>query len=212
MRPARSKRKIGRLLENLREPNIWGMATPVLDREHNRSPYSACESQPVHYAAIGAALQLNQPQKFRHQVAFVPTEALESYLDDLLDTTVSDAILCIARRFTLSTAQATLAGISLCAIPLAAGLAVTANGGGFVAALLVTGILACPASYLLSKFFTERSLSRRMRFAQVVSGEIARRRGLGMGTMTPLFNSEFPRLRDVLSFSPWSGPSAELRN
>ena len=188
------------------------MDTSQIEGTAKRAAYSRSESLPVHYPAIGAALQLNQPQIFRHQVAFVPTEALESYLDDLLDTSVSDLVLCISRRIALSAAQTTILGFLICALPLIAGLAVTLYGGGFASALVVTGVLACPASFFLTKFFSERSLTRRMRYAQIVSGEIARRRGLGRGTMTPLFNSEFPRLRDVLSFSPWSGPSAELRN
>ena len=184
------------------------MATNQQDSGLERTAYRACESLPIHYAAIGAALQLNQPNNFRHQVAFVPTEALESYLDDLLDTEVSVAVLCLAGPST----RAAIIGVVLSVLSLAAGLIVTTYGGGFELALLVTGILACPGSYLLSKFFSERSLGRRMRFAQIVSSEIARRRGLGKNTMTPLYTSDFPRLRDVLSFSPWSGTSAELRN
>lgn len=172
-----------------------------------RTPYAHGASLPVHYAAIGAALLLNQPNFFRQQVAFVPTEALESYLDDLLDTLVSDETLCISLK-----AANALTGVLLSALSLVAGLIIAAFGGGFYLALFVTGILACPGSYLLSKLYLGRSLSRRMRYAQVVSSEIARRRGKGMGTMSPLYLSDFPRFRDVLSFTPWSGTSAGLQN
>ena len=112
--------------------------------------------------------------EFREGVAFVPVEVLESYLEDLLDPNKSCQELsivdaaCLRRRLALP-----LIGL---AFVVACGIHFAGQGVAIPAALGITLISAVPFGAMLHLAVTYDS-RRRMKFAQVVSREIARRRG-----------------------------------
>ena len=112
--------------------------------------------------------------EFREGVAFVPVEVFESYLEDLLDSNKSCQQLsiddggCLRRRLALP-----LIGL---AFVIACGIHFAGQGVSIPAALSITLISAVPFGALLHLAVTHDS-RRRMKFAQVISREIARRRG-----------------------------------
>lgn len=111
---------------------------------------------------------------FGHAVAFVPVEVLESYLDDLLDVGVSDESLFIHRSQS-SALVWTVSGVGAVAL-LAAVVQVMndATLASIVLLILVTFFCGLGAAlYLIPRM----KVLRRFSFANIVSGEIARRRG-----------------------------------
>lgn len=115
-------------------------------------------------------------REFQESVAFVPLEVLEAYLEDLLDEHVSEDRLFLKARHSMIRRTA-LIGVGLIG-SLVAGLSAVANGLSSIFALLLTVALALPFVWLWHVAPT-RGLARRMSFAQIVSKEIARRRGGG---------------------------------
>lgn len=147
-----------------------------------------------HYRAIGQALLDYERlsyifnggeakfRSFRQNVAVVPLETLESYLDDLLEQDMSDEILFIRRKGFFSRMEswflcgATAVLITLLALSLFSLSKILSFGiAGTVFALIFVA-----ASLLVQT----RSIMRRMDFAKIVSFEISRRRGGGAGKET----------------------------
>ncbi len=111
---------------------------------------------------------------FQTGVAFVAVEVLESYLEDLLDLDVSDDVLCIPRRRRLLNSSVTsLLGL---AGSFALGVYAASAGASLFVTFALTLSVALPFA-LLWHFTPSEGLARRMAFAQILSQEIARRRG-----------------------------------
>ncbi len=150
-------------------------------------PFGGCNRLLGQYQTIGAALlSLEDTQRrygggtaalaaFREGVSFVPVEVLESYLDDLLTLSVREETLFIQREF--DKAQLVSAGLPLAGIivAIAGGLYASSQGAPAVLSFACTISLALPFAVLWH--YVPRGATRRVRFAQVLSQEIARRRG-----------------------------------
>lgn len=111
---------------------------------------------------------------FQTGVAFVAVEVLESYLEDLLDLDVSDEALSIPRqRRVLNSSMTSLLGL---AGSFALGVYAASAGASLFVTFALTLSVALPFA-LLWHFTPSEGLARRMAFAQILSQEIARRRG-----------------------------------
>lgn len=128
---------------------------------------------------------------FREDVAFVSVSVLESYLEDLLDVEVTDERLCIAT----SGWRVRLEHLSALGLlgALACGLRLVSSGGSLVGSFLLTLVLALPAG-ILWHLAPRNGLARRVSFAQIVSQEIFRRRGIDRDGSAPIR----PRLSELL--------------
>lgn len=141
-------------------------------------PFGGCGRLLGQYRAIGSALLRVEFRRsvhiFRESVAAIPSEVLESYLDDLLDVSVREETLFIRRS--LGWLRAILApGVGF-VVALGTGLYAAAGGASFSVALSLTVCAALPFALML-QYFPKYGLMRRMGFAQIVSSEISRRRG-----------------------------------
>ena len=112
-------------------------------------------------------------KNFREATVFVSVEVLESYLDDLMDLSVSDERLHIERPRTSRVL------LTLVCVILAGLLAMPAG---------VLVVLCCiPAVLLVSGWYRSRSaLMRRLSFARAVTKEVNRRRGRDEGPLVPI--------------------------
>lgn len=141
-------------------------------------PFGGCNRLLSQYHTIGHELLLTEGRRgdseFREGVSFVSVEVLDSYLEDLLNPEVRDDMLFIVR-------EKTWTGSIL--IPLL-GLLFALGGGLYAASIgkslpfsfaLTLGV-AFPFALVL-QLFPRQGLMRRMRFAQILSSEISRRRG-----------------------------------
>ena len=111
---------------------------------------------------------------FQAEVSFVTTETLESYLEDLLDLGVKENSL-----FIKSPARIYVIGALILAGMLgsfAVGLYSATSGASWIFSFSVSVITSIPFA-MLWHFFPIDRLSRRMRFARLLSREISRRRG-----------------------------------
>ncbi len=111
----------------------------------------------------------------QYEVAFVHTEVLESYLDDLLDFTISDQSLFILKKQTLRIFNLlALLGLLIATV---VGFKMAEHGFSFYAALIAVLMIALPSGaflHLAPKFLP----NRRLFFAKILSQEISRRKGI----------------------------------
>jgi len=165
----------------------------------------------AHYEMIGRALVNWEKSRashgqseavlcetFREEVVFVPVEVLESYLEDLLATEVSESSLYIKRsqlgfgpkKFCSNRLWPKVcAGLGVL-VAMTIGLFAASIGASLVYSMAVTLICSLPFVSLWY-FAPQATLTRRMTFAQVVSHEIARRRGVDDDRpMRPAFAGE----------------------
>ena len=163
------------------------MSTPV--RKTNgkivRHPFGGCEVLRAHYACVGSALlkyektsqveEAEAAKELRVGISFVPVEVLESYLDDLLDSDVTEERLSIARR-NVSLKNYSIALIGLC-LAVAAGLSLASTGASLLFSFSITLLLGLPFA-VIWHYSPRCRLKRRMNFAQLLSVEIGRRRGI----------------------------------
>jgi hypothetical protein len=140
-----------------------------------------------HYRIIGAALlkfeadtsdynyrSFEPACALRENLAFLPVEVIESYLESLLDPEVSESELFIGRTAGgWASALVSLAGL-MGAIGL--GLYAATSGASLMLSFALTVCLAVPFA-VLWHYYPKGHLARRMSFARVLSEEIARRRG-----------------------------------
>jgi hypothetical protein len=145
-------------------------------------PFGGCRNLEAQYAAVGRALLAVEQQifsrrnqlLFRESVAFVPVEVLDSYLEDLLDTSVVDEKLFIEReRGWLTNHLVLLLGLG---IALVLGYFAYTQGASESLSATLSLLLFLP---LLGAWYLSprAGLLRRMAFARVVSREVAYRRG-----------------------------------
>jgi hypothetical protein len=172
----------------LKFSHIKFMQPLVEDSRRGSIPYGGCRRLRNQYSNIGQALlgceQLPRvkgvdrnddlTRLFHQEVAFIPTEVLESYLDDLLNLGRTERELyitpeksCLARRKTCGL----VAAVVVAAVFLGTWM------DGYLA-------LAVPVAVALGAIFSllwivvpYSSMSRRIKFAQIVSQEVTRRRG-----------------------------------
>lgn len=139
---------------------------------------------------------------FRESVVFIPLEVLESYLDDLLDLTVSDEMLFVEHS-RIPLYGRLLLGASYAAI--GALLYMLLQGRILV---LISSLLALAAFFCFPGWYRSRRYAvRRLGLARIVSMEINRRRGRDDG---PALTSAF-HWRQIFSGSRESLPGAACR-
>jgi hypothetical protein len=130
------------------------------------------------YTIIGKELVFAESHgtvaSFREGIASVPLEVLESYLEDLLDYSVSEDVLSINRERPWFYSFRVLAFGVLGSV--IGGLYSVSVGASVLSSFSLTLILGAPFGAIL--YLAPRmGLMRRMKFARIVSAEIARRRG-----------------------------------
>ena len=150
-----------------------------------------------HPAACSLSSRLLQGE-FRENVAFVPLEVLESYLEDLLDLTISDEQLFIAKERSFKGGSLLLGVLTLVLFGVAS---------FFLARklLLLLGVLYGLSLLVLGYWNGSRKGPvRRVFFARILSREVSRRRGESDGPFAwngPSFN-----LRDIFRGERRGGP------
>ena len=138
---------------------------------------------------------------FREGVVDVPTEVLESYLEDLLDLGVKEDFLHIFRdRHWFHSLKVLALGIIGAVV---GGLYSVSVGASVLSSFSLILILGLPFASILY-FAPKIGLVRRMRFAKVVSAEISRRRGKDGTVRQPLLSS----FSEVLNPTKASVPGA----
>ena len=111
---------------------------------------------------------------FREGVSFIQVEVLESYLEDLLDLEITEDTLFIRLAgFRVRSIHWSLAGL-LGALTI--GLYAASRGASLPLSFGLTVALALPFAAMWH-FAPRDGLARRLGFAQLLSHEIARRRG-----------------------------------
>ena len=165
----------------------------------NKNPCSHIESHPFggcnkllnHYACIGSELikyeltagrygygTLSALKHFREGVVFVPLEVLESYLEDLLDIDVTESRLFITSNGS-SRSWLVLCILGLM-VAIALGLYAASSGASIWRSFGLTLITALPF-WVVWHLAPKDGVARRLGFAQVVSYEVGRRRGVDKG-------------------------------
>ncbi len=114
------------------------------------------------------------PNCLQTNLAFIPNEVLESYLEDLLDFSIGDEKLCIQR----SNLQTPYYLLSLLGLLLAVifGLQLAYSGATFYMASTGVLLIAIPSA-LVWHLSPKIAPNRRLFFAKVLSQEIDRRSG-----------------------------------
>ncbi len=149
------------------------------DKKHcDVHPFGGCNRLLGHYQTVGQELLRIETQggigSFREGVAFVPVEVLESYLEDLLDLGVKEETLFITREFEWFRSRQVL-GVGLVAA-LSTGLYAASTGASLPVSFGLSALFSFPFGVLFHGA-PKSGLVRRMSFAQILSGEISRRRG-----------------------------------
>lgn len=165
--------------------------TKVKSTNLEAHPFGGCNKLLNHYACIGSELikyevtagrygygTLSALKHFREGVVFVPLEVLESYLEDLLDIEVSETRLFITSN------GSSRSWLFLCILGLmtaiAVGLYAASSGASIWRSFGLTLLIALPF-WVVWHLAPKDGVARRLGFAQVVSHEVARRRGLDKG-------------------------------
>ncbi len=149
------------------------------DRTLNHYRTVGLELREVEKLRIGHSGSARLQREFREAVCFVPVEVLESYLEDLLDLDASDESLFIGRSSIVSWLP-TIA-LSGLVTALGFGLYYASSGGPLFRSVALTLFMAAPF-FILWRISPYGGLARRLGFAKLLSGEIARRRGRGQDT------------------------------
>lgn len=188
-------------------------------------PFGGCNKLAGQYRIIGRELltfeqhsglsSLTSPGKsetaFRQGISFIPVEVLESYFDDLLDIGQPDSILHIESKSWIRRPGWMYVAVLGMLVALLMGLYVASLGTSLPIAFSLAVSLCIPFAAML--YIASNSASRRMRFAQLLSREIYRRRGINDDST--LMTGARIGLRSLLSAqAPQStaGASFELLN
>lgn len=200
-------------------------------RNESDHPFAGCARLLQQYRTVGAALltyerELNAAfcpvlipparleRNFRTGVSFVGVEALESFLDDLLDLNVSDDSLFVKRPRVSKRAVALLVVLGV-ALGLA-GLFGPSDTTGFVLPSAIFAVFMAGLSSAL--YFVPRTrVVRRFSFATVLSHEISRRRGDDRGASNrlstrALISELLPTTRELTTGGRWSAEGAAQTN
>ena len=163
------------------------MNTAEEREDKNRKPsvpaFGGCRRLLAQYKTVGHALlsvehlsdayRSGAQRNFEEDVAFIPLEVLESYLEDLLDLEITDGQLFIVREPGLRPSL----GLSGAMLSMVAAVAMFAFTGNLV--LLAGFAFVSLMSFLLHMAETPHGAVRRVSFARVLSCEVSRRRGEG---------------------------------
>jgi len=118
---------------------------------------------------------------FRQGVCCVPVEVLESYLEDLLDIEATDeSLFIIPEKTNRLSSIITITGLLIAAL---ISFAVAQSAGSLISAFVLMFMLSAPLGVLILHYGPKHRALRRIKFARVVSLEIARRRGRGRGAV-----------------------------
>ncbi len=156
--------------------------TQVEEQNKDLHPFGGCRRLEGQYRSIGHALVESEKNifssavesNFRTSVAFIPDEVLESYLDDLLDSTVAEEKLFI--KLPSKRGQEHVLFGSGFFLALALGFLAISQGAHILLSLSLTLCIGLPL-FAVWYFAPRASLVRRMAFAKVVSRELSHRRG-----------------------------------
>lgn len=149
--------------------------------------FGGCRQLEERYRSIGRALcrfeadhgrfsQIGSKalKELRESLVFVPVEALESYLEDLLNAEIpSERLFLLPDRLGARVAWLALAGLLFA---VGVGLLAASSGAALLVSFAVTLVTATPFAVLWHISPREASV-RRMRFAHVLSHVISQRRG-----------------------------------
>jgi hypothetical protein len=135
-----------------------------------------CEELGLYYrfGLPGKSSSLVRQAEFQERVCTVPVEVLEAYLEDLLNQEIPDDAIFIKRQRLLPRLNWFALGGILTS--LSCGLYTASAGLPLSVSLALTILLAAPF-VILWHASPGWGIARRMLFAQIVSQEIARRRG-----------------------------------
>lgn len=149
-------------------------------------PFGGCNRLMGQYQVVGQALlhyeehsssrfilHRQYSREFSVSVSFVPVEVLETYLDDLLDLTVGDDVLCIKRSSSM------LKKISAFLLLVGGGVILLES---WLSLSLMSIVLLSTLTFgflCLGFALPRMRVVRRFSFATLVSREIATRRGQG---------------------------------
>ncbi len=153
------------------DPHPFGGCNRLLDQYQQTGLALIAYERRVGGALIPAQRYMKD---FRRGVSFVPVEVLESYLDDLLDLSVSDESLFI-KKSSLSSKAVGLVGLCAATVGYVVWVGREAEQAVSLSALVLVAFFAGLASALY--FLPRTKVLRRFSFATLVSREIAARRG-----------------------------------
>jgi len=156
-------------------------------KDLNPQRFAGCNTLLNQYSIIGLellryeelpAMDLSRAA-FRQGVCCVPVEVLESYLEDLLDLEATEESLFIVQeRNRQVTSILTVAALLIATI---AGFVMAQLAGSLISALALMLAAAIPLGFLVFHYGPKERVIRRLKFARLVSLEVARRRGRGRG-------------------------------
>jgi hypothetical protein len=158
-----------------------------LNKQKARHQFGGCNRLLNQYRVIGSELLRFEANSYKYTygltcdttelregLAFIPVEALEAYLEDLLDLEVGEDYLFIFReKGRITPAITAFAGLLFA---ICTGLYAASSGASLFLAFGLTLSMALPFA-VLWHFAPREGAMRRMGFAQVLSQEISRRRG-----------------------------------
>ena len=126
------------------------------------------------YTSIYNYILKRSPEALQSNLAFIPDEIIESYLEDLLDFTISDHQLHIYRRnFTPKYNVIAIFGLIL---SMAFGLKLAYSGASFYLALTGVLLIALPSG-IIWHLAPKIAPNRRLFFVKLLSQELDRRNG-----------------------------------
>ena len=126
------------------------------------------------YAGLYGYILKRSPSTLKSNLAFVSDEVFRSYLEDLIDFTISDESLYIYRRYFFRTYN--LVAILGLLVAMVFGLKLAYSGASFLLAMLAVLSIAVPSGiiwHLAPKIMP----NRRLFFARLLNQEINRRNG-----------------------------------
>lgn len=161
-----------------------------ISKIEERHPFGGCDRLLNNYQTIGLELLRYEGATyphgqssgsamltFREGVSFVGVEVLESYLEDLLDSRRHDDTLFIHRDGVAPRRVYSYIALLGLVFAIGAGIYSHSIGASFLLSFCLSISVALPFA-ILWNFLPRAGLARRMALAQVVSQEIARRRGI----------------------------------
>ena len=149
------------------------------------------------YAGLYGYILKRSPETLQSNLAFVSNEILQSYLEDLIDFTISDESLYIYRRYFLRTYN--LVSIFGLIVAIIFGLKLAYSGASFPLAMLTVLSIAIPSG-VIWHLAPKMTPNRRLFFAKLLNQELNRRNGNingGKGLMTKINKLVKPSAQSV---------------
>ena len=152
------------------------------------------------YASLYSYLFRENPRSLQVDLAVISNEALEAYLEDLLDFTIRDVQLFIYRKnVNRIYVLFALAGITLA---IALGFRLALSGNSFWEACYIVVLFTLP-SIVLWQLAPKSAPNRRLFFAKLISQELDRRNGSGQDSFTLVHKLQLKKfVKDTSKTSP----------